>query len=123
MKLYFDYRGSFRKYDLDEVAFDYIQFYSGDTEYIIDTTGELDISFDSNSISGRFKGFTECLEPEVKMSEEEIADVILKMDTSTFKIGLFEEEDEPDYDKLDIHILTCKGDIAFSVTREERNAA
>ena len=46
MRIYFDYLGdNFDGYGIEDVAFDFIQFKSGDEEYVFDTTGDLDINF------------------------------------------------------------------------------
>lgn len=121
MRLYFAYHGdNFRNYDITEVAFDYIQFESQGKEYIIDTSGELDVSFDKNLITGRFKGEIYNIEPQEPMTQEQLKDVILKMDTNTLKIGLFEEDDEPKFTKLDGEILIGNEGIYFTITKQEK---
>jgi hypothetical protein len=119
MRLYFAYHGdNFRNYDIHDVAFDYIQFESQGKEYIIDCEGEVDISFDKKLITGRFKGEIYNIEPEEPMTQEELKEVILKMDTNTLKIGLFEEDDEPDFTTLDGEILVGDEGIYFTITKE-----
>lgn len=51
------------------------------------------------------------------MSQNEIKKAIFSMDKSTFKFGLFEEGDEPDYEKLDITILIGDDELRFSLTK------
>jgi hypothetical protein len=118
MKMYFDYYGNnFRDYKIDEIAPDYIQFVSEGKEYIIDLAGDLDFGCDSTNITGRFKGDTINIEPIEEMTQDEIKKAIFSMDKSTFKFGLFEEGDEPNYEKLDITILIGDDELEFSLTK------
>lgn len=120
MKLFFNYHGKdFRDYDIGDVAFDYIKFESGGKEYIIDTTGEIDINFDKDSISGRFKGEITNLVPEEPMPQEEIESAIQNMNKETFEIGLFEEGDEPSFTKLDVEILVGVNEMKFSLANKD----
>jgi hypothetical protein len=116
--MYFDYYGNnFRDYKIDEIAPDYIQFDSGDKEYIIDLTGELDFGCEPTHITGRFRGDIINIEPKGEMTQDEIKKAIFAMDKSTFKFGLFEEDDEPNYKKLDITILIGDDELKFSLTK------
>ena len=115
MKMYFDYIGkNFKQYSISDVSADYIQFTSGGIDYVIDTTGELDIVFEENKISGRFKGNVSPLDPE---TVDDLTSVILNMDTSTFKFGLFEEGEEPDYERLEVLIAIGDKELEFEVRR------
>lgn len=119
MKMYFDYYGNnFREYN-HEIAHDYIQFTSEGKEYIINLTGELDyiIDCEPTHITGRFKGDIINIEPKGEMTQDEIKKAIFAMDKSTFKFGLFEEGDEPNYKKLDITILIDDDELKFSLTK------
>lgn len=128
MKMYFDYYGNgFRDYKIHEIAPDYIQFTSNGKDYIIDLAGELDfienkeyiIDFgcETTHITGRFKGDIINIEPIEEMTQDEIKKAIFTMDKSTFKFGLFEEDDEPNYKKLDITILIGDDELKFSLTK------
>ena len=118
MKMYFDYYGNgFRDYKIHEIAPDYIQFNSGDKEYIIDLAGELDFGCEPAHITGRFKGDIINIEPKDEMTQDAIKKAIFAMDKSTFKFGLFEEGDEPNYEKLNITILIGDDELKFSLTK------
>lgn len=96
MRIYFTYSGiDFSKYNITNVHFDYIQFTAKDgREFIIEATGELDISFNRTCIDGRFKGELEITDSaSAKLKEGETIDSILgDIDMSTFRIGLLDDE-------------------------------
>jgi len=105
MKIYFTFKGNnFKNYSLENIAFDYIQFTSNGKDYILETYGDLDISFEDTKIDGRFKGEFEANEPK-KISEEEIKYAIANLDENTFEIGMFEFGDEPDWNNLEVKII------------------
>lgn len=120
MRIYFDYLGdNFDGYGIEDVAFDFIQFKSGDEEYVFDTTGDLDINFGKTIISGRFKGECRCDQPigNNNLSNEEIEKIIMNMDQSTFKIGLFDEGNEPNWKKLKVDINVGTKHAEFEVNK------
>ena len=105
MKIYFTFKGNdFKNYSLENIVFDYIQFTSNGKDYILETYGDLDISFEETKIDGRFKGEFEAHESK-KISEREIKDAIANLDENTFEIGMFEFGNEPDWNSLEVEIM------------------
>ena len=96
MRIYFAYSGiDFSKYNITNVHLDYIQFTTKDgREFIIEATGELDISFSKTCIEGRFKGELEITDSaSAKLKEDEtVASILGDIDNSTFRIGLLDDE-------------------------------
>lgn len=117
MKIYYEYTGKDFNVTSEDMYADYIQFESNNTEYIIDIAGEHDFCIEKNAIYGRIK-VQECemLQPEIKEieSEEELKELLLNMDKSSFILGLFEDDREPDYSKLEIEIYVDNAEINIS---------
>ena len=101
MKLFFNYYGNFSDYDREDLCFGAMEFDSKGKHYIIDLVGEVEYDFDKTEISGRFKGDAEVLDPEESVTDEELADIILNMDKSTFRYNILDDGKEPSYKKFE----------------------
>lgn len=125
MKIYFDYHGeNLDKYTLEDIEFDFIQFKSGDKEYVFDVAGSLDICFEKSVISGRFKGeeIHDVSNDDALVENDKLKSLIANMDKSTFKIGLFEECNEPAWTKLTVQIVIENDVTDLELNREEAKA-
>ena len=97
----FDYYGDFSQYDREDFVIGAIEFDSNGKHYIVDLVGETDYDFEKDHIGGRCKCDVEVLSPEEEISNEELANVILKMDKSTFRFNIFDDGFEPEYRKFE----------------------
>lgn len=116
MRIYFDYHGDFSNISKDDVVFGAIEFDTNGKHYIVDTMGWVDYDVEKDVICGRFKGDYELLEPE---AADNIEDIIMAMDTSTFRFNILDDGKEPEYEKLDITIEIRERSISFTRTKEE----
>ena len=101
MKLFFNYYGDFSDYDREDLCFGAMEFDSNGKHWIIDLVGEIDYDFQKDEISGRFKGDVEVLSPKEPVTDEELADIILNMDKSTFRYNILDDGEEPSYRKFE----------------------
>ena len=115
MKLFFNYYGDFSDFEEDDLDFCAMEFDSNGKHYIIDLDGEINYDFQKDEISGRFKGDVEVLEPNEKISDEELADIILNMDKSTFKYNIFGDDVELPYRKFEAELWF--NDQTFEIER------
>lgn len=100
----FDYYGDFSAYDRDEFVIGAIEFNSNEKHYIVDLIGSTDYDFDKDHIGGVCKCDVEVLFPDTKISDEELKNVFLNMDKSSFRFNMFEDGVEPEYRKLEASI-------------------
>lgn len=120
MRIYFDYYGNFPKYIYEDLIFGAIEFDTNGKHYIVDVCGEVDYDSQEDYIGGRIKGEYELLSPEETLTDEELTDIILKMDTSTFMYNLIEDGGEPDYDQAEIRIEIGDRHIEFSLNKNNK---
>ena len=101
MKLFFNFYGDFSEYDREDLCFGAMEFDSNGKHYIIDLVGEVEYDFGKTEITGRFKGDVEVLSPKEPVTDEELADIILNMDKSTFRYNILDDGEEPSYRKFE----------------------
>ena len=104
MKLFFNFYGNFSEYDREDLCFGAMEFDSNDKHWIIDLVGEVNYDFSNKEISGRFKGDVEVLEPKEPVTDEELAEIILNMDKSTFKYNILDDGETPAFRKLECEL-------------------
>lgn len=109
MRLMFNYQGNFSNYSKEDLCFGAMEFDSNGEHYVIDLVGEVDYDFSKNEIDGQFKGEIELLSPIGNISEEELGDIIMNMDKSTFQYNILDDGDVPPFRKFE-----C--DICFTTT-------
>lgn len=110
MRMYFDFSGDYSKVDQEELCFGTIEFDTNGKHYIVDCVGEVDYDFEPDYIGGRFKGDIEQLglkDGENPLSYEELVDVIMNMDKSTFRYNIFDDGETADYDTLEVTVEFC----------------
>ena len=101
MKLFFNYYGDFSDYDREDLCFGAMEFDSNGKHYIIDLVGEIEYDFCKTEITGRFKGDVEVLSPKEPVTDEQLANIILNMDKSTFRYNILDDGEEPMYRKFE----------------------
>lgn len=101
MKLFFNYYGDFSGFDREDLCFGAMEFDSNGKHWIIDLVGEVEYDFSKKEISGRFKGDIEVLSPKEPVTDEELADIILHMNKSTFQYNILDDGEEPIYRKFE----------------------
>ena len=121
MRIYFDYYGKFPKYVYEDLIFGAIEFDTNGKHYIVDVCGEVDYDSQKDYIGGRIKGEYELLSPDENITNEELAEIILSMDTTTFMYNLIEDGGEPKYDLLKIRIEIGDRHIEFSLDKTTNN--
>lgn len=120
MRMYFDFYGDFTKVELEDCCFGAIEFDSNGKHYIVDVTGEVDFDREDGYFGGRIKGDIEHLtfDKEKPLTEKELEDVILAMDTSTFRYNVLDDGETLNYKKLKIEIELFTGSIKFELNKE-----
>ena len=101
MKLFFNYYGDFSDYDSEDLCFGAMEFDSNGKHYIIDLVGEVEYDFGKTEITGRFKGDVEVLAPEEPLTDEQLANIILNMDKSTFRYNILDDGEVPPFRKFE----------------------
>jgi len=119
MRIYFDYYGEFPKYVYEDLIFGAIEFDTNGKHYIVDVCGEVEYDSQKDYIGGRIKGEYELLSPNEKISDEELEEIILNMDTSTFMYNLIEDGGEPAFKKRVIEIWLGERKIEFTTENKE----
>lgn len=104
MRFSFDYYGDFSKYSREDFVIGAIEFDSNGKHYIVDLIGSTDYDFEKNHIGGNCKCDVEVLYPEEPISDEELKNVFLNMDKTTFRFNMFEDGVEPEYRNLEAQI-------------------
>jgi len=105
MRFSFDYYGDFSQYSREDFVIGAIEFDTNGKHYIIDLIGETNYDFNKDHIGGVCKCDIEVLSPEKTFSNEELAEIISKMDTSTFRFNIFDDGIEPEYRKFEGQLL------------------
>lgn len=101
MKLFFNYYGDFSQYTKEDLCFGAIQFISNGKQYVVDLVGEVDYDFSKTEIIGLAKCELEVLEPEEPITDEELKNAIINMDTSTFQYNILDDGEEPAFRKFE----------------------
>lgn len=104
MKFSFNFYGDFAKYTKEDLSFGAIEFDSNNKHYIIDLVGDVEYNFSKNEISSNFKGDVKVLSPKTPISDEELKEVFLNMDKTTFQYNILDGGDSPDYRKFESEI-------------------
>jgi len=120
MRMYFDFYGDFKKVDLEECCFGAIEFDCKGKHYIVDVTGEIDFDREDGYFGGRIKGDIEHLtfDGEEPIPERELGDIILNMDTSTFRYNVLDDGETLNYKKLKVVIEIGDKSIQFELNKE-----
>lgn len=117
MRIYFDFYGDFSDVEQEDLCFGAIEFETDGKHYVVDAVGEIDYDFNAKYLGGRFKGDYEQLGSDKPLSNEELEDVILNMNTDTFQYNVLDDGLTLDYKKLDVEIEIGERSLKFTLNK------